>query len=278
MRLARVLAGVAAAPLALLPLALAPTAATAAAPSPATYLALGDSLPAGVGAAPDGPGYVPLLAAELAARPCGVGEALGCRLELDNRAQSGATTRSLIAEQLPGAVALLQQRNGNATPVDDVRLITVTVGGNDVFGPVVAACAGGFAAPTCQPTVATQLGQVSAGYATMLGQLRSAAGPSTTIAVTTYYNPLPACPLAHLAPLADVVLEGGGPLSAGLNDVIRQRAAAYGAVVVETGPVVDLTEVRPDCLHPNAKGHADIAAAFAAAVGESVVGGPGRQA
>jgi hypothetical protein len=52
----------------------------------------------------------------------------------------------------------------------------------------------------------------------------------------TYYNPLPACPLAALAPLADLVLEGGGPVTAGLNDIIRQRAAAVGAVVVETGP------------------------------------------
>ena len=275
--LARVLAGVALAPLALLPIALVPTAAGAAAPLPATYLALGDSLPAGVGAAPDGPGYVPLLAAQLADRSCGVGEALGCRLELDNRARSGATTVSLIAEQLPGAVALLEQRNGNATPVDDVRLVTVTVGGNDVFTPVIAACGGGLTA-SCQATVARQLGQVSVGYATALGQLRAAAGPSTTIAVTTYYNPLPACPLAHLARLADLVLEGGGPLSAGLNDVIRQRAAAYGAVVVETAPVVDLTEVRPDCLHPNAEGHADIAEAIAAAVSESVVGGPARSA
>jgi lysophospholipase L1-like esterase len=272
MRFMRVLAAVAALPLALLPAA----TGAAAPPFPATYLALGDSVAAGVGA-PTGLGYVPLLAADLAAsRHCGKGQALGCRLELDNRSVSGATTVSLIDGQLPGAVDLLVERNGNATPVDDVRLITITIGGNDVFSPVIAACGSGFT-PTCQETVTRQLAQVSNNYATILGALREAAGPATTIAVMTYYNPLPACPLAALAPLADLVLEGGAPLAFGLNDIIRQQAAAVGAVVVETGPIVDPSEVRPDCLHPNAAGHADIAEAFADAVSGSVVGGPGRR-
>ena len=210
------------------------------------------------------------------ARNCGQGQALGCRLELDNRSVGGATTVSLISGQLPGALDLLEERNGNRTPVDDVRLITITIGGNDVFNPVIGACSGGFTA-TCQQTVARQFTQVGTNYAAILGQLREAAGPRTTIAVMTYYNPLPACPLAHLASLADLVLEGGGPLAAGLNDIIRQQAAAAGAVVVETGAIVDPSEVRPDCLHPNAAGHADIAQAFADTVTASVVGGPGRR-
>jgi lysophospholipase L1-like esterase len=273
MNLVRVLA---AAAVAALPLALLPAgAASAAPPSPAVYLALGDSLPAGVGASP-GQGYVPLLAADLAAsRNCGRGQALGCRLVLDNRGVSGATTATLVSDQLPGAVALLEQRNGNARPVDDVRLITITIGGNDVFTPVIAACRNGFTA-TCASSLTTQLNQVSTNYATILTQLREAAGPTTTIAVMTYYNPLPACPLAALSPLADIVLEGGGPVSHGLNDIIRQQAAAVGAVVVETAPVVDLTEVQPDCLHPNNEGHADIADAFADAVRDSVVRHRGR--
>ena len=273
MRLVHVVAAAAAVPLALLPT----TAGVASPPSPATYLALGDSLPAGVGA-PPGLGYVPLLAADLAdSRGCGEGTALGCRIELDNRAVSGATTVSLLAGQLPGAVDLLEERNGNATPVDDVRLITITIGGNDVFRPVVDACGGGFTLG-CQRTVATSLQQVSTNYATLLGQLREAAGPTTTIAVMTYYNPLPACPLASLAPLADLLLEGGGPVDQGLNDIIRQQAAAVGARVVETGKIVDLTEVQPDCLHPDAQGHADIADAFADAVRDSVVGPAARSA
>jgi lysophospholipase L1-like esterase len=269
----RVLAAVAAA----LPLALLPAATgSAAPPSPATYLALGDSVAAGVGA-PAGLGYVPLLATDLAdARNCGQGQALGCRLVLDNRSVGGATTVSLISGQLPGAIALLEERNQNSTPVDDVRLITLTIGGNDVFNPVIAACGAGFTA-TCQATVAAQFTQVSTNYATILGQLRAAAGPETTIAVMTYYNPLPnpGCRFTSLTPLGNLVLEGGGPLAFGLNDIIRQQAAAFGAVVVETGGIVAPSEVQPDCLHPNTAGHADIAQAFFDAVSTSVVGGPG---
>src|SRR5688572_20055867 len=201
MRLTRVLATLAALSLALLPA----TAGSAAPPAPATYLALGDSVSAGVGA-PAGLGYVPLLAGELAdARNCGQGQALGCRLELDNRSVGGATTVSLISGQLPGAVALLEEGNQNSTPVDDVRLITITIGGNDVFTPVIAACAGGFSA-TCQATVAAQFAQVSTNYATILEQLREAAGPETTIAVMTYYNPLPnpGCRFTSLTSLGTV--------------------------------------------------------------------------
>lgn len=272
MRLVRVLAALATLPLAPLPA----TAGSAAPPSPATYLALGDSVSAGVGA-PAGLGYVPVLAGELAAaRASGQGQALGCGLELDNRSVGGATTVSLISGQLPGAVDLLEERNQDSTPVDDVRLITITIGGNDVFTPVIAACAGGFTA-TCQATVAAQFAQVATHYATILGELREAAGPDTTIAVMTYYNPLlnSGCRFTSLSQLGTLVLEGGGPLAHGLNDVIRQQAAAFGAVVVETGGIVAPSEVQPDCLHSNTAGHADIAQAFLDAVHTSVVGGPG---
>ena len=275
MRLTRVLAAIAVA----LPLALlASPAGQAAPPSPFGYLALGDSVAAGVGA-PSGLGYVPLLAGDLADdRNCGQGQALGCRLELDNRSVSGATTVSLIDTQLPGALATLAERNANRTPVDDVRLITITIGGNDVFSPVIGACSTG-STTTCQQTVARQFAQVSSNYATILGQLRAAAGPDTTIAVMTYYNPLlnPGCRVAGLASLGSVVLEGGGPLPHGLNDIIRQQADAVGAAVVETSAVVAPTEVEPDCLHPNAAGHADIAQAFHEVVADSVVGPPGRR-
>lgn len=274
MRLMRVLAAVAALPLALLPV----SAGQAAPPSPATYLALGDSVAAGVGA-PEGLGYVEVLAGQLSdARNCGTGQALGCRLELDNRSVGGATTVSLISGQLPGALDLLEERNGNRTPVDDVRLITITIGGNDVFNPVIGACATGFTT-VCGQTVARQFAQVSTNYAAILGQLREAAGPRTTIAVMTYYNPLPTCVLNGLSALAGVVLEGGPGLPAGLNDVIRQAAATAGALVVETGSVTGPTKFTGglDCLHPSADGHADIADEFFDVVNASVVGGPGSR-
>jgi lysophospholipase L1-like esterase len=251
-------------------------------PEPAVYLALGDSVAAGVGATPDASnGYVSVLYGTLtAARPCGQGQALGCRLDLVNLAQPGATTATLLADQLPTAVDLIAARRDTPTPVDDVGLITIDIGGNDVFTPIVSACAPDPQSPTCLSTIAAQLRQVDVNYDRMLATLRAAAGEDTTIAVMTYYNPLPGCQLAGLAPLAQLVLEGGGPVPAGLNDIIRNRAAQYGAEVAETAPVIGIEDLvgGTDCLHPDNSGHADIAAAFADVVDvHAVIGPPGRR-
>jgi lysophospholipase L1-like esterase len=254
-------------------------ARAAAPPQPALYLALGDSVAAGVGAQPPAErGYVPVLYRSLTgARPCGQGQALGCRLDLTILAVPGATTSTLISNQLPAAERILQERNQNARPVDDVRLITIDIGGNDVFRPIVTACADPTS-PTCIGTIQTQLQQAATNYEVILSRLRAAAGPDTVIAVMTYYNPLPACNLAALGGLAAVVLEGGGPVPAGLNDIIRSTAAAHDAVVAETEPVIENTDLvgGADCLHPNTRGHQDIAGVFADVIDpQAVIGPPG---
>jgi lysophospholipase L1-like esterase len=261
------------------------TAVASGPPQPAVYLALGDSVAAGIGASSSETGYVAVLHDTLTdARNCGEGEALGCRLSLVSMAVPGATTTSLIgrageSSQLSDAVALLRARNSDRPPVDDVKLVTLTIGGNDVFGPVLGACAGDPGTELCQATIAGRLALVAQNYDLILSALRTAAGGDTTIAVMTYYNPLPACRLAPLSPLAEQVLEGGGGLAAGLNDIIRQSAARHGAVVVETAAVVGPDDLvgGTDCLHPDDSGHADIAAAFAEAVAAEVIGPPGRR-
>ena len=257
--------------------------ATAAAPPPRPlYLAVGDSVAVGVGAQPPATeGYVPelhhLLAAEV---PCGDGLALGCRLDLLNVAEPGATTTTLLARQLPRAITLIEQRRATATGIDDVRLITLDIGGSDAFGPILQACSSGPEAPGCATTISTVLGAVNTNFRAILSGLREAAGPDTTIAVMTYYNPLPACALAAQTPLADLVLEGGGPVPTGLNDIIRRQAAAHDAVVAETGPLIDIHDLvgGRDCLHPNTSGHDDIAAAFNAVIDASEVSRPVRPA
>jgi lysophospholipase L1-like esterase len=172
-----------------------------------------------------------------AARHCGRGQALGCDLDLVNLAAPGATTSTLISQQLPETVRLLQERNGNSTPVDDVELITIDIGGNDVFGPALSACALPQE-PSCLAAIQAALTQVATNYQTILSALRAAAGPDTTIAVMAYYNPLPACQLSALTPLADLVLEGGGPLPAGLNDIIRSQAGVPQVVSTRSGRFV----------------------------------------
>jgi lysophospholipase L1-like esterase len=253
------------------------TPASAAAPrQPSIYLAMGDSLAVGVGAQPPATeGYVPELHAQLnAARHCGDGQALGCRLDLVNLAKVGATTSTLLSEQLPQAVSLLEERNNNSTPVDDVDLITIDIGGNDIQALLRPVCVNNPGGADCLAAIQAGLTQVATNYPIMLSKLQAAAGPDTTIAVMTYYNPLPGCSLEALAPLADVVLEGGGQLPAGLNDIIRSQAAAHGAVVAETGPLIDEEDLVGDCLHPDNSGHDDIADAFAAVIDIPEITGP----
>ena len=235
--------------------------------APSTYLALGDSVAAGVGAvAPETNGYVPVLAGLLGDRlGCDGTRAPGCPVRLRNLSVAGATTSTLLRDQLPRALALVESEA-------DVRLVTVTIGGNDVFLPVIRSCSRSVEDPACAQAVRDSLRRVEAGVDELLGTLSSAVGPGTTVAVMTYYDPLPSCRLAELQPLAEQVLEGTGT-EPGLNDVLRVGAADHGALVVETAdrllPPGDFVGGL-DCLHPSTSGHARIAQAFADTVDRQV--------
>lgn len=261
-------------------LALGLSASAAAAPAgpdrfgDPVYLALGDSVPAGVGARPAQPGYperlVELLEGGYDPAADRATPNAAADFELVNLAVSGATTASLISAQLAPALALIEERDGDHDPFDDVEVVTVTIGGNDVFGPAQQACF--LAAPPvgCQAAVDVALAGVEERLTTIVGALVAAAGRDAEVVVTTYYNPIGSCFLAQRNPaaprIADVGLEGGSlpgvlTLPAGLNDVIREVAAATDAQVAELygelGP--DQYVGGEDCLHPNAAGHAEIA-------------------
>ncbi len=237
------------------------------------YPALGNSVAAGSGASdPSATAYVPLfydaLRDELNCSPAASDRAAsGCKnLQLLNIAAGGATSGDLIAFQLPTAVAELSARNGDGNPRNDVEVVTIDIGGNDLFQPVIGACAGGFS-PGCGAVVQATFGTFAANFNSILGQLRAAAGPNTPIIVMTYYNSLLTCNLSFLAPLADVVLEGGPPLPNGFNDLIRSIAAAHGAEVADTFGDLAASDLvgGTDCLHPNDSGHGIIADEFLAA-------------
>jgi hypothetical protein len=290
--------------------ALAGAPATAQPPEPVPglplHLALGDSIANGQQSAPivagdywatvaafQAAGYVAqyndVLVEELDCVP-GKGRAAGpgCRqLQLLNLARSavpdeveppdgrpGVTAAIVIEEQLPVAVPLLQARNGDANPRNDIPVVTLTVGGNDVFGPIADACLP-TPGPDCASVIGAEFATFAAEYGQILAQLRAAAGPDTAIVTMSYYNPVPYCALGQGNPLAgifvDLVLEGGSlggfTLPIGLNDLIRGISAVNGALVAEAygalgeGDFVGGT----DCLHPTLSGHTKIAAAFAAA-------------
>lgn len=258
-----------------------PGSATADPPGLPLQLSLGDSWGSGVGA-PPGQGYVDLLHRELRDRwdclPASSPRVpRGCKqLRLVNLAQGGATTPSMLATQVPVAVDLLETRNHDRNRHNDVEVVTVHIGGNDVVSPVLAACLEGLT-PACLVTIETELATFRADLDTALGALRAAAGPGTPIVVGTYDNPIPTCqlgPVPGAVTLGAMVLEGdsavpGAPVTAGLHDLIREVAAEHDAEVAEVfGRLAPGDWVGgADCLHPVASGYEVVADTFLEALG-----------
>jgi lysophospholipase L1-like esterase len=240
------------------------------------YLALGDSLGWGYGASdPATKGYVPLFHDFLESE-----DGLDTDLFLNNLSIPGATSTSLIADQLPTAVAELEARNGDVDPNNDVEVVTVDIGGNDLLA-LLGVCAGGFT-PECAAAIGTTFTTFSVNFDYTLGELRTAAGPDTLIIVMTYFNSLagPGCP-PDLVPLGEIVLEGnpGLGLPLGANDLIRSKAAAHKARVADLVPggvfpdLLGPSNILPDCVHANDSGYQIIADAFADASHPLSVGG-----
>ena len=233
---------------------------------PREYLALGDSLGWGYGASdPATKGYVPLFRDFLESE-----DAMDTDLFLNNLSIPGATSTSLISQQLPTAVAELEARNGDKKGNNDVEVVTVDIGGNDLLA-ILPVCAGGVS-PACAYAISSTFATFSANFDFTLDELRTAAGPDTRIIVMTYYNSLagPGCP-AGLVPLGEIVLEGNPYLGLpqGANDLIRSIAAAHDAEVADLVPggvfpaLLGPSDVLPDCVHANDDGYQIIADAFA---------------
>jgi lysophospholipase L1-like esterase len=254
------------------------TASPAAAASPSTVaglpvqLSLGDSWAFGFGATvPSEGGYVPQLNEALKEQfdclPATAEQAQdGCeQLQLVNLAVGGATTPTLIAGQLPDATTILQ-RNHNDNPRDDVEVVTLHIGGNDVTNPILTACLGGLTL-SCVQTIQTEFAAFQSDLNTALSALRSAAGDDARIVIGTYDNPIPTCQLGAVpgaSLLAALVLEGGGPIPAGLHDIIRSVAASYDVEVAEVyGDLAPQDWVGgTDCLHPDDSGYDKVTDAF----------------
>ncbi|MGH8923382.1 MAG: SGNH/GDSL hydrolase family protein [Acidimicrobiia bacterium] len=235
--------------------------ASAGPPEGPVHLALGDSVAFGVGTPNEAKlGYNAMLNRWAHAIDCREGPEAACPgLELVNLSVPGATSASLIAGQLQPALALIADRNGDNDPDNDVILITLTIGGNDLVNPVFQNCPG----PNCVPTVQAIFASYSQNLALILGSLRAAA-PDAQIVMMTYYNPLGSCFRAPLAPLADVLLEGGPGVPVGFNDIIRLVAASTDVDIADTyGQLEDADFVGgEDCLHPDISGYHKIAEIF----------------
>jgi hypothetical protein len=192
----------------------------------------------------------------------------GCKhLELVNLAVVGAaTTPTLIADQLPEAVTILQSRNSDRNPRNDVEVVTLHIGGNDVVFPILGACAGGLT-PFCLGTMQAEFAALRSDLDVALSTLRDAAGPDARIVIGTYDNPIPTCQVGTIfgaSLLAAVVLEGGFGISQGLNDIIRDVAADYGVEVAEVYGHLGAQDWvgGSDCLHPDDSGYEKVTKAF----------------
>lgn len=247
-----------------------PPAATLTTPelsdSAPVYLALGDSLAYGAGASdPARTGYVPLVHEALQDRiPCQPGGEDFCsELQLLNLAENGATTTSLLETQLPPALEIIERRNTDDDPGNDVIAITIDIGGNDAVAGVFEACAEDVTL-ACAPAVQETLSTISRNLTATLMPLRAAAGPDTQIAVMTYFNTLIGCDYRDVADNAELVLQGVPGITPGLNGVIKQAADRADAVIADTFGKLEIGDLvgGVDCLHANDSGYEKIAEAF----------------
>lgn len=269
--------GLRAAMLTSLVLALTALSAPAAFAASPIQLSLGDSWGYGFGATdPATGGYVPqlneLLKAGFDCSPSPNPKPnQGCRkLGLVNLSVGGATTPTMIAGQLPQATQILQDRNGNQNPRDNVEVVTVSIGGNDVTNPIIGACITGIS-PGCLGVVASEFAAYESDLNQALSALRTAAGPNARIVIGTYDNGIGQCYLSAFpgsVQLASLVLEGGlpnTPLARGIHDIMRSVGAQYGVEVASSyGKLVPSDWVGgQDCLHPKDSGYAKVAQSFA---------------
>lgn len=213
------------------------------------YLALGDSIAAGTGASDAGRTSYPALVAD--AYRARVGQ-----VQLVSLAVAGHTTQDLIDQQLPAALARLEQ--------GDVRLVTVTIGGNDLFVFAgQAACQPDPTAPGCH--VEDALLAVERRLDRILADLREA-GPDAVLVILAYPNLFSGSghPFERPAEAAFDLLDG----------VITSVARRYDVLVADARPAfVDkgndythILERTPD-FHPNDEGYRALADVFLQTLG-----------
>jgi lysophospholipase L1-like esterase len=238
-------------------------------PEPGTrllYLALGDSLSAGIGATdPLTTSWVPL-----------VGDALG--YEVINRGIPGDDSAELLNEgSLDDGIIEIESRATDANPANDVGAITLEIGGNDLldiyFDLVIPgdcpSVVESLERPACVEALSNALTEYRENLVQILTRLKSAAG-DTPIFLMTLYNPFSGG-ASHVDQIGVLALEGqdGTPFPTGLNDVIREQAAATGVHLVEWYELFLQKQsqyISQDLIHPNDTGHQVMANAVIAAM------------
>ncbi len=232
------------------------------------YLALGDSLAAGVGASePDDSGYVGLVYNALLTDP-----AHDHDLSLMNLGDPGETTTSMLESggQMDEALAAIASRTDDRVDGNEVAVITIDIGAND-FIPLVfgdSPCLPNPLAEACTQAATSALDTFRSNFADIMRRLRAAAGPEAEIVALGLYNPLSG---------SGGSFDAIGDAAVGLfNRTVAEFAAESDvrAVFADVFPqfqdrgsaLTHVAEVPPD-VHPNDAGHYVMARVVVEALG-----------
>jgi len=234
------------------------------------YLALGDSLSEGRGASDaKRTAWVPLVATSL-----------GAEYELLNLGNAGDDSQELIEDgPLDHALEEIATRANDGVPGNEVAVITLEIGGNDLLALYDSLVLTGDC-PSVEESLQKQkcvdglqgaLDGFGPNLAYVLEALQGAA-PGVPIYLMTLYNPFSGGIMA-LDPIGALTLEGQADtvFPNGLNDIIREVATAHpGVVLVEWySPFLQKSSeyISQDLIHPNDEGYRVMADAVLAALG-----------
>ena len=226
-------------------------------PDAPLYIALGDSLSYGVSASDRfTSAFVPLVHAAL---PAGTG--------LLNLGQSGDDSEEIVRHgHLDQAIGEIVNRNGDSDPGNDVVLVTLEIGGNDLldlfFDYVVPGkcptLVESLQRQECIDILTTTLTNFGPNLEQIMDRLLEA-DPDLNLVLMTLYNPFSA-KIEAFDPFGVLSLEGmrDTPFLEGVNDAIRAQAESSGVKLADVYPlfVGKAPEyISQDIIHPNDTGY-----------------------
>jgi len=236
------------------------------------YIALGDSLSAGVGAS----NYVEKGFVGL------VHDKLGPEFALLNLGIAGDTSRELIEEgPLDRVIAEIEQRNYDDNADNNVTVVTLEIGGNDLldlfFDLVLPgrcpSVSQGLERPECVDALRETLDAYEPNLVLILDRLHEA-DAQLPIFLMTLYNPFSGGASPLLDEIGELALEGAPdtPFLEGLQDIIRRQAEANDVPLVEVYPHFEgkaREYIASDTIHPNDTGYQVMADAVLAEMREA---------
>jgi lysophospholipase L1-like esterase len=209
-----------------------------------------------------------------------VHQGLGQNVGLLNLGHSGDDSEELIEHgHLHAAIAEIGRRNGDSEAGNDVTLVTLEIGGNDLldlyFDLVVpGTCPNlteGLQKPVCVDALRETLDTFVPNLRDTLQRLRQA-DADLRIVLMTLYNPFSGSTVTAFEPIGDLALEGlpDTPFLEGLNDLVRAEAQAAGVILADLYPLFagkGRVYIAPDLIHPNDAGYRVMADTVLAAIG-----------